>query len=433
AYKGIASLLEGTKRSSQNVAFIKNGTAAHLPGIEDGSVDLICIDPPYYNNVQYAELSDYFYVWQRLTLQDLYPGYFSRRLTNKQDEAVANPDRDGGSKGAKEAYKRMMGEIFRECRRVVKDRGIMTLMFTHKSQDAWEALTRSLIENGWNITASFPVESETQQGIHTKETASAISSIFLSCRKRLKESSKPATWTGFGGKGVQQKIRTAVSDALAEFAPLKLNPVDEMVAGYGRALRVLSEQWPVLDGDEEVGPVRAMNEASRVVAENQIRRITGGSLRVEELSPEAAIALTLYGIYGLGEFPYDEGKSGGSKAEGRFIGINTAARSGRRSQQARAEDTGFYAPLVRKGSKLRLAGPDERNKRRLENPQTEWDLLQGLVVAYRKGDIPVARGYLSRHAEGREERVLNLLAVWAAEMPDEKQRKEAQAMVFGLK
>ena len=158
------------------------------------------------------------------------------------------------------------------------------------------------------------------------------------------------------------------------------------------------------------------------------------------------MALTLYGIYGLGEFPYDEalnlsrslnialeGKSSGYKAEGRFIGINTAARSGRRSQQARAEDTGFYAPLVRKGSKLRLAGPDERNKRRLENPQTEWDLLQGLVVAYRKGDIPVARGYLSRHAEGREERVLNLLAVWAAEMPDEKQRKEAQAMVFGLK
>ena len=194
AYKGIASLLEGTKRSNLNAAFIKNGTAAHLNGIEDGSVDLICMDPPYYNNVQYAELSDYFYVWQRRTLQDLYPSYFNRRLTNKQNEAVANPDRDGGAKGAKEAYERMMGEIFRECRRVVKDHGILMLMFTHKSQDAWETLTRSLIENGWNITASFPVESETQQGIHTKETASAISSIFLSCRKRLKKSAAPATW-----------------------------------------------------------------------------------------------------------------------------------------------------------------------------------------------------------------------------------------------
>jgi adenine-specific DNA methylase len=54
----------------------------------------------------------------------------------------------------------MMQEIFHECRRVLKDEGLLTLMFTHKSQDAWEALTRSLIEAGWTITASFPVESE---------------------------------------------------------------------------------------------------------------------------------------------------------------------------------------------------------------------------------------------------------------------------------
>lgn len=446
SYKGIANLVHTGIPLNENRLKITNGTAAHIPDIDDSTIDLVCVDPPYYNNVQYAELSDFYYVWQKRTLHDLYPGYFNRRLTNKQEEAVANPDRDGGAKGAKAAYEQIMGEIFKECWRVVKDSGIMTIMFTHKSQDAWETLTQSLIENGWIISASFPVESEFANSQHIMNNASASSSVFLSCRKRLKESTEPATWTGFGGKGVQQKIRTAVSDALAEFAPLKLNPVDEMVAGYGRALRVLSEQWPVLDGDQEVGPVRAMNEASRVVAENQIRRITSGRLQVEELSPEAAMALTLYGIYGLGEFPYDEalnlsrslnialeGKPGGYKAEGRFIGINTAARSGRRSQQARAEDTGFFAPLVRKGSKLRLARPDERNKRRLENPQTEWDLLQGLVMAYRKGDIPVARGYLSRYAEGREERVLNLLEVWAAEMPDEKQRKEAQAMVFGLK
>jgi len=189
-----------------------------------------------------------------------------------------------------------------------------------------------------------------------------------------------------------------------------------------------------------------MNEASRVVAENQIRRITGGRLQVEELAPEAAMALTLYGIYGLAEFPYDEAlnlsrslnislenKSGGYTAEGRFIGINTAAGSGRASVKAKAEEAGFYAPLVRTGSILRLARPDERSTRRLEHPQTEWDLLQGLVMAYRKGDVPVARGYLSRYGEGREERVLNLLAVWAADMPDEKLRKEAQAMVFGLR
>jgi hypothetical protein len=189
-----------------------------------------------------------------------------------------------------------------------------------------------------------------------------------------------------------------------------------------------------------------MNEASRVVAENQVRRITEGRLRVEELAPETAMALTLFGIYGLGEFPYDEAlnlsrslnislesKGAGYSAEGRFIGINTEAGSGRRSRITAAEETGFHAPLLRKGSKLRLARPDERNEKRLENPQTEWDVLHGLIMAFRKGDMPVARGYLNRHVEGKDETLKDLLTVWAEQMADEKLRKEAQALVFGLK
>jgi hypothetical protein len=202
-----------------------------------------------------------------------------------------------------------------------------------------------------------------------------------------------------------------------------------------------------LDGDEPVGPIRAMNEASRVVAENQIRRITGGRIQVTDLSPEAAMALTLYGIFGLAEFAYDdalnlskslnislEGKSGGYNADGRFIGINTQATgAGRRVSRTVAEDTGFHAPLVRKGSKLRLARPGERHRKRLEHPQTEWDILHGVIMAYRQGDVPVARGYLKRHAEGNEDFFKALLQVWAAEMPDEKLRKEAQALLFGLR
>jgi len=325
--------------------------------VPDSSVDLVCMDPPYYNNVQYAELSDFYYVWQKRTLGDLYPDYFSRRLTNKQDEAVANPDRDGGAKQAKAAYERLMGEIFAECRRVVKDDGVLTQMFTHKSQDAWETLTRSLIESGWIISAAIPVESEFTNSQNIMNNASAASSIFITCRKRLAEGSEPASWTGLGGTGVQQRIRQAVADGLQEFTALKLNPVDEMVASYGRALRVLSEQWPVLDGDETVGPIRAMNEASRVVAENQVSRITSGRLQVLDLSPETAMALTLYGIYGLNEFPFDEALNlsrslnielrnvqGAYRAEGRFIGINTASRGGRRTGSS-AEESGYPRPV----------------------------------------------------------------------------------------
>ncbi|MDN5345523.1 MAG: putative methylase [Clostridia bacterium] len=447
AYAGIAELvapLHQKLAGSPPPVTIRCGTAARLE-VPDRSVDLICMDPPYYNNVQYAELSDYFYVWQRRTLQDLYPEIFRRRLTNKTDEAVANPARDGSAAGAAQEYERLMGEIFAEGRRVLKDEGLLTIMFTHKTQAAWEALTRSLIENGWIITSSLPVESEAAESIHQKDNAAAASSIFLTCRKRASKDTLPAIWSGFGGTGVAARIREAVREGLEEFATLRLNPVDEMVAGYGRALRVLSEHWPVLDGDEPVSPIRAMNEASAVVARYQIARLTGGWLQVDDLNPEAAMALILYGIFGLAEFAYDEAlnlsrslnisleaRAGGYTINGPMIGINDAG-CGRQARRSNAEDTGCYAPLVRRGSKLRLARPEERSRKRLDNPQTEWDILHGLVLAYREGDIPVARAYLARHAPARERVVLDLLAVWAGKTADENLRREGEAILFGLR
>ena len=98
-----------------------------------------------------------------------------------------------------------------------------------------------------------------------------------------------------------------------------------------------------------------------------------------------------------------------------------------------SEDIGFQAPLVKKGSKLRLARPDERHPRRLENHQTEWGILHGMFLAYRKGDVPVARGYLNRYAKGREDLIISLLKVWAVEASDETLRRGADALIFGLK
>jgi adenine-specific DNA methylase len=451
AYQGIAELaapVHDRWRGETSIPVtILNQTAAYMPQIDDSSVDLICMDPPYYNNVQYAELSDYFYVWQKRTLNDLHPEIFHSRLTNKTEEAVANPVRDGTAVKAKKAYERMMEEIFSECRRVLKDDGLLTLMFTHKQQEAWETLTRSLVEAGWTITASFPVESESAASLHQRDMAAAASSIFITCRKRDTRSNGPTFWTGLGGRGVQSQITDAVKAALKEFEPLKLNPVDEMVASYGRALHVLSQNWPVMDGDEPVGPLRAMLEASRVVAENQVNRITGGRIAVSDLDTETGMALTLFGIYGLSQFPYDEALSlsrslnialnqegsGGYRVKERGIGINDEAEGGsRRARSSETQSPGYPAPLVRSGSKLRLARPDERDQRRLESPQTDWDILHGVIMAYHCGEAPVARAYLQKHAAQTTQRILDLLDVWAAEVSEETLRKEAETMRFDL-
>ncbi|WP_295582739.1 DUF1156 domain-containing protein [uncultured Lamprocystis sp.] len=445
AYKGIAELVEPVHQHTQgNLPLtILNQRGDYLPQVETGTVDLVCMDPPYYDNVLYAELSDFFYVWQRRTLADLYPGQFTRRLTDKKSEAVANRARDGSGEAAKAAYERMMRDIFRECLRVLKDDGLFTLMFNHKSQDAWETLTRSLIDAGWVITACFPVESEGENSMHQKDLAAAASSIFLSCRKRPAQDTETAIWeSAFGQVGIRHQIEAAVRQGLTEFEPLHLNPVDEMVASYGKALQVLSAHWPVQDGDDLVSPVKAMNEASRVVSQGRVSQITKGKVRVEDLDSETAMALTIFGIWELAEVAYDDilnlsrslgialdGKPAGYRVQDREIGINQSV--GTRGRDKGAE--GYQAPLVRTGSKLRLALPEERHAVRLTTPQTDWDRLQGLIAAYREGDIPVARAYLQEHAAESAERILALLEVWAAETRNPDLKRQGRMALFGLR
>ena len=123
-----------------------------LDHVEDGSVDAVVMDPPYYDNRMYAELSDFFYVWLKRTAGHVFPQLFRSHLTDKDNEAVANPARFRGQKGARALagrdYQERMASIFAECRRTLKPDGVMTVMFTHKASGAWDALTTGLIKAG---------------------------------------------------------------------------------------------------------------------------------------------------------------------------------------------------------------------------------------------------------------------------------------------
>ena len=164
----------------------KSGDA--LDHIENESVDVVVMDPPYYDNVMYAELSDFFYVWLKRTAGHIVPELFTRQLTDKDNVAVANPAKFAGQKGAKALagrdYQERMARIFEECRRVLKPSGIMTLMFTHKATGAWDALTKGLMEAGFTISASWPINTEAEGSLHIKDKSAANSTIFLVCRPR---------------------------------------------------------------------------------------------------------------------------------------------------------------------------------------------------------------------------------------------------------
>ena len=226
-----------------------------LDHVTEGSVDAIVIDPPYEANVMYAELSDFFYVWLKRTAGHIFPELFRRQLTDKENEAVANPARFRGQLGAGTLavwdYQEKMASIFAECRRVLKPDGIMTLMFTHKATGAWDALTKGLMEAGFVITASWPINTEAEGSLHIKDKAAAKSTILLVCRPRDEAA---RTDEGLYWEDVEPRVAEAVRRRVEEFQKGGIGGVDLYLASFGPALEEFSRHWPLKRGTPRKPP-----------------------------------------------------------------------------------------------------------------------------------------------------------------------------------
>jgi len=224
--------------------------------VPDSSVDCVVMDPPYYDNVMYAELADFFYVWLKRTAGLLYPDLFTSHLTDKDREAVANAARFAGQKGgakklAGRDYQHRMAAIFDEQRRKLKPDAIMTVMFTHKAKDAWDALTAGLIGAGFEITASWPVRTESESSLHIREKSAARSTIFLVCRVREADTAatEPRYW-----EEVEPTVRRAVRAKVKEFQEAGIGGIDLYLACFGPALQVFTEAWPLTRGTARPQP-----------------------------------------------------------------------------------------------------------------------------------------------------------------------------------
>ena len=266
-------------------AEVITGDARDLP-LGDASVDCIVFDPPYEENVCYAELSDFFYVWLKRTAGYVFPDDFTDYLTEKDQEAIASPARfrNRAVKGqsaktlALADYQEKMAEIFTECRRVIKPDGITTVMFNHKSTAAWDAITVALINARFAITRTWPVKTEAESSIHIKGRAAARTTILLVCRPR-DENPFPKPW-----HEVEELIAQAVRDDIRDnLSQADLKPIDLCLSAFGPALRVISEHWGTEresanpDRPERpfaVTPTDALQVARREVSQHRAQAIS---------------------------------------------------------------------------------------------------------------------------------------------------------------
>ena len=299
-----------------------------LDHIADASIDAVVMDPPYYDNVMYAELSDFFYVWLKRTAGHVFPELFRRHLTDKDNEAVANPARFRGQKGARALagrdYRERMASIFAECRRVLKPDGIMTLMFTHKATGAWDALAKGLMEAGFAVSASWPVNTEAEGSLHVRNKAAANSTVFLACRPRANgaQAGEERYW-----EDVEPAVARAVRKRVAEFQEAGIGQVDLYLASFGPALEEFSRHWPLRRGrprrapeerrlrqreiiEEEWDPYAATPEDALDAARREVKRwrleqLTGPQSD-SDLDPETAFFVLAWDAFRAPVFAYDE-------------------------------------------------------------------------------------------------------------------------------
>ncbi len=302
-------------------------SADALDHIADGTVDAVVMDPPYGANVMYAELSDFFYVWLKRTAGRVFPELFRRALTDKEREAVANVAKFAGQLGAKNLatrdYRERMSAVFTECRRILRSDGILTLMFTHKETGAWDALTKGLMEAGFTITASWPVNTEAETSMHIKEKSAANSTIFLVCRPRQERAADAAQYW----EDVEPWVARAVRARVDEFKKAGITGVDLYLASFGPALQEFSRHWPLKRGQPQaepkakrrkqadifdepwdpyaVTPEDALNAARREVKRWRLDQLTHMKARAE-LDPLTSFFVLAWDAFHAPVFPYDE-------------------------------------------------------------------------------------------------------------------------------
>ena len=272
----LTSVLQREVGHPARTGTVQQASATRIP-LPDDSLAYLVTDPPYYAAVPYSDLSDFCYVWLKRMLGELHEDLFRTELTPKEEELVAyyvqpteRPQKDA------EFFERRMQEALSDCRRVLRPGGVAVVIFAHKGTSGWEALLNALVNAGWTVTASWPIDTERAARMRAKNSAVLGSSVHLVCRPRENADGSLLNQVGDWGAVLRQlpkKIhewmprlaREGVVGADAIFACL--GPALEIFSRYSRVERVSGERVELRDYLEQVW-VAVAREALSMIFED---------------------------------------------------------------------------------------------------------------------------------------------------------------------
>jgi len=235
AIRRICKVIDYCIHSNLKTGTVQLGSATRIP-LPDSSADAVITDPPYYHAVPYSDLSDFFYVWLKRSVGSFYPALFSTQLSPKTEEIIVNRVMKVEGYGVKDRrfFESMMTKALTECRRVLRSDGIAVVIFAHKTTEGWEAILKAILDAGWVMTSSWPIQTERETRLRALDSAALQSSIHIVCRPRT-GSRESGYW-----RDVLSELQPRVHSWMQRLVREGIVGADAIFACIGPALEIFS-------------------------------------------------------------------------------------------------------------------------------------------------------------------------------------------------
>jgi putative DNA methylase len=347
----------------------------------DRRTGMVCTDPPYYDNVPYADLSDFFYIWHRRCLSRIYPDLYSTLLVPKSLELIAEPARQGSWDAAADFFEAGLRRSFTNMLAAQDERFPMTVFYAFKQEEVadgdggghvstgWETMLQGLLDSGAMITGTWPIRTERSGGLRDVGRAALASSIVLVCRRR------PADAPLATRREFLSALKAELPDALLRLQHGNIAPVDLAQASIGPGMAIFSRYAKVVEADGRTMRVRS--------ALTLINQVLDEILTAQEgdFDTETRWALAWFEEQGLEAGPFGKAET---LSKAKNTAVNALVHAG---------------ILEASGNRVRLLARDELSATwdpATDDRLTVWEVTQHLIETLLSRGEGEAAGLLRR-------------------------------------
>lgn len=384
--------------SSRIPASVRQESATNL-SYPENYFDAILTDPPYYDNVPYSYLSDFYYVILKRSLGNTFPELFLTPLTPKKSEIVGYWGEDG-TQDPKMYFEDLLKKAFQEIYRILKPNGISVIVYAHKSTAGWETVINALLDSNLVVTSAWPINTERTTRLRASDSAALGSSIYVVVRKI------PRKPTGFYND-VRTELQQYLDIKLHRLWEEGIGGADFFISAIGSAIEVFGTYEQVMDFEGNIVRADRLLEEVRSIATNYaVKQILHNGF-ASEITPMARFYVLWRWNYGEALVPFDE--------------ANKLAHSCGLDLSLQFSKNGF---IKKEKEFVRMLGPQGRKLDDLDDPRDMIDVMHKSLLLWEKGQRSEMVKALADRGFGKSEAFYRVAQAISETLPLESKEKK---------